>query len=112
MGLQMKFYDFNNGDVIQVDDIEIEIIFLNYLNFVIGYRVCWQGKIVVYCLDIEYYEGYFDENIFYLFCNVDLLIYDVIYINEEYYDVKFLKIGLGYFIWEVGVEIVRKVGVK
>lgn len=37
MGLQMKFYNFSNGDVIQVDDIKIEIAVLNYLNFVIGY---------------------------------------------------------------------------
>ncbi|MDE5095615.1 MAG: MBL fold metallo-hydrolase [Trichodesmium sp. St11_bin5] len=112
MGSQMKFYDFNNGDVIQVDDIEIETISLNHPNFAIGYRVCWQGKTVVYCPDTEHYEGYFDENILHLSRNADLLIYDATYTNEEYYDVKSPKIGLGHSTWEVGVEIARKAGVK
>ncbi|NEO53765.1 MAG: MBL fold metallo-hydrolase [Okeania sp. SIO3B5] len=112
MGSDMKFYDFSTGDVIRVDDIEIETAPLNHPNFAIGYRVCWQGKTVVYCPDTEHYEDRFDENVLYLARKADLLIYDATYTNEEYYNPESPKIGWGHSTWQVGVEIAKKAGVK
>lgn len=112
MGSEMKFYDFSTGDVIRIDDIEIETAPLNHPNFAIGYRICWQGKTVVYCPDTEHYEDRFDENVLHLARKADLLIYDATYTNEEYYNAKSPKIGWGHSTWEVGVEIAKKAGVK
>ncbi|MGK7923060.1 MAG: MBL fold metallo-hydrolase [Trichodesmium sp.] len=112
MGSEMKFYDFTQGDVIKVDDIEIETGPLNHPNFAIGYRVSWQGKTVVYCPDTEHYEDRFDKNVLHLARDADLLIYDATYTNEEYYDAKSSKVGWGHSTWEVGVEIAKKAGVK
>lgn len=80
-------------------NIEIEMGFLNYFNKVIGYRVIWNGRSVVYCFDIEYFFEGLDENVVYLVRGVDVLIYDVMYIDDEYYNFKFFKVGWGYFIW-------------
>lgn len=80
-------------------DIEIEIGFLNYFNMVMGYRVIWNGRSVVYCFDIEYFFDCLDENVVYLVRGVDVLIYDVMYIDDEYYSFKFFKVGWGYLIW-------------
>ncbi|GGA24001.1 MBL fold metallo-hydrolase [Okeania sp. KiyG1] len=112
MGSEMKFYDFSTGDVIRIDDIEIETAPLNHPNFAIGYRICWQGKTVVYCPDTEHYEDRFDENVLHLARKADLLIYDATYTNEEYYNPQSPKIGWGHSTWEVGVEIAKKAGVK
>ncbi|NEQ72067.1 MAG: MBL fold metallo-hydrolase [Okeania sp. SIO2C9] len=112
MGSEMKFYDFSTGDVIRIDDIEIETAPLNHPNFAIGYRICWQGKTVVYCPDTEHYEDRFDENVLHLARKADLLIYDGTYTNEEYYNPESPKIGWGHSTWQVGVEIAKKAGVK
>lgn len=112
MGSDMKFYDFSTGDVIKIDDIEIETAPLNHPNFAIGYRICWQGKTVVYCPDTEHYEDRFDENVLHLARKADLLIYDATYTNEEYYNAESPKIGWGHSTWQVGVEIAKKAGVK
>ncbi|MEB3342061.1 MBL fold metallo-hydrolase [Okeania sp.] len=112
MGSEMKFYNFREGDVLEVDGIKIETTPLNHPNFAIGYRVCWNGKSVVYCPDTEHYEDCFDENVLHLARHADLLIYDATYTNKEYYDIKFPKIGWGHSTWEVGVEIAKKAGVK
>jgi phosphoribosyl 1,2-cyclic phosphodiesterase len=112
MGSQMKFNDFRAGDIIKVDEIEIETAPLNHPNFATGYRVSWQGKTVVYCPDTEHYEDRFDENVLNLARQADLLIYDATYTNEEYYNLKSPKIGWGHSTWEVGVEIAKKAGVK
>ncbi len=112
MRSEMKFYDFKTGDVIKIDDIEIETAPLNHPNFAIGYRVSWRGKKVVYCPDTEHYQDRFDENVLHLARDADLLIYDATYTNEEYYNLKSPKIGWGHSTWEVGVEIAKKAGVK
>jgi phosphoribosyl 1,2-cyclic phosphodiesterase len=112
MQSELKFHDIMPGDMINLDDINIETAPLNYPNGAIGYRITWQGKTVVYCPDTEHYQDRFDENVLYLAREADLLIYDATYTNAEYYNPQFSRVGWGHSTWEVGVEIAKAARVK
>ncbi len=112
MQSELNFYDLHPGDIIHLDDIEIETAHLNHPSDAIGYRVTWQGHTAVYCTDTEHPQEGLDQNIVHLARNADVFIYDATYTNEEYYHLKTPKMGWGHSTWEVGVELAKAAGVK
>ncbi len=112
MQSQMKFYDLIIGDLMTLDDIEIETAPLNHPNGAVGYRITWQGHSAVYCTDTEHYRDRDDENVLHLARKADILIYDATYTSEEYYNEKTPKIGWGHSTWEEAVKIAKMAGVK
>jgi phosphoribosyl 1,2-cyclic phosphodiesterase len=112
MQSQMKFYDLIIGDLMTLDDIEIETAPLNHPNGAVGYRITWQGHSVVYCTDTEHYPDRDDENVLHLARKADILIYDATYTSEEYYNEKTPKFGWGHSTWEESVKIAKMAGVK
>ncbi|MBD1824280.1 MBL fold metallo-hydrolase [Cyanobacteria bacterium FACHB-DQ100] len=112
MKSDLKFTDVTVGDVIELDDIQIETGRLNHPNTAIGYRVTFQGKTVVYATDTEHYPDRIDPDLVHLARNADVLIYDACYTDEEYYDEKSPKIGWGHSTWQEALKVVKAAGVK
>lgn len=110
--IDLKFNDLVCSETFTIGDIVVETQPLNHPNGAMGYRVNWQGKSIVYCTDTEHFPDRLDENILYLARDADLLIYDAMYTDEEYYHPQFPKIGWGHSTWEEGVKIAKAAGVK
>jgi len=72
-----------------------------------SYRVEGEGKIFVYCTDVEHVDG-IDPNIVALSRDADLLVHDAQYTPEE---LK-VKKGWGHSSWEQAVEVAEQAGVK
>ena len=109
---ELNFHDLVCGDDFYLDDIEIETDKLNHPNGAMGYRVTWQDHSIVYCTDTEHFQEGLDENVLHLARNADILIYDAMYTDEEYYDPKSSKLGWGHSTWQEGVKVAKAAGVK
>jgi phosphoribosyl 1,2-cyclic phosphodiesterase len=72
-----------------------------------SYRIEGEGKIFVYCTDVEHVDG-IDPNIVALSRDADLLIHDAQFTPEE---LK-MKKGWGHSSWEQAVEVAEQAGVK
>ena len=72
-----------------------------------SYRIEGEGKIFVYCTDVEHADG-IDPNVVALSRNADLLIHDAQFTPEE---LKARK-GWGHSSWEQAVEVAEQAGVK
>ncbi|MBX2863888.1 MAG: MBL fold metallo-hydrolase [Leptolyngbyaceae cyanobacterium MAG.088] len=79
MRANLTFQDVTPGDIIKIADTKIEPIGLNSQNNALGYRLSYQGKVVVYATDTDY--THIDENLLFLAHQADLLIYDGMYID-------------------------------
>ncbi|ACK72401.1 beta-lactamase domain protein [Gloeothece citriformis PCC 7424] len=112
MQAQLKFYDFEVGESIPIDDIVIETAPLNHPGQAIGYRVNWRGLAVAYITDTEHFPGRLDENVLRLSRNADLVIIDATYTDEEYYNEKSSKIGWGHSTWQEAVKIAKAAKIK
>jgi phosphoribosyl 1,2-cyclic phosphodiesterase len=108
----LHFYDIICGQPFQVDDITIETRPLNHPNGAMGYRITWRDYVVAYCTDTEHFSDRLDDNVIYLSKDADLMIYDAMYTDAEYYDKKSPKIGWGHSTWEEGVKVAKAAGVK
>jgi len=112
MQSELKFTDVMVGEVIELDEIQIETGPLNHPNSAIGYRVTYQGKTVVYATDTEHYPDRIDEDLVHLSRDADVLIYDACYTDEEYYDETAPKIGWGHSTWQEALKVVQAARVK
>ncbi len=108
----LKFHDLTHGEAFQIGDVHIELGDLNHPNGAIGYRVTWQGKTAVYCTDTEHLPDHLDENVLTLARDADILIYDAMYTDEEYYNPKSPKIGWGHSTWQEGLKVAKAANVK
>ena len=108
----LKFYELVCGDTVTIDDITIESAPLNHPNGAMGYRVSWQGHSVAYCSDTEHFPDRLDENVLHLARDADLLIYDAMYTDEEYYNPKSSKVGWGHSTWQEELKVAEAAGVK
>ncbi|NOZ07381.1 MAG: MBL fold metallo-hydrolase [FCB group bacterium] len=71
------------------------------------YRIEEQGKVLIYCTDIEHSAG-IDMNIVRFSSGADLLIHDAQYTSEELKS----KAGWGHSSWDQAVEVADLAGVK
>ncbi len=108
----LKFHELEPGDVVTLDDITIETGHLNHPNDAIGYRISHQDYTVVYCTDTEHFADRLDEDVLHLSRQADVLIYDAMYTDEEYYNPKSPKVGWGHSTWQAAVNVSKEAGVK
>ena len=108
----LKFHELEPGDVVKLDDITIETGHLNHPNSAMGYRISHQNYTVVYCTDTEHFTDRLDEDVLHLSRHADVLIYDAMYTDEEYYNPKSPKVGWGHSTWQAAVNVSQKAGVK
>ncbi len=109
---QLRFYDLICGETFVFDDITMETRPLNHPNGSMGYRLTWANHSIVYCTDTEHCPDHLDENILYLARDADILIYDAMYTDAEYYHPKSPKIGWGHSTWQEAVKIAKEARVK
>ena len=53
-----------------------------------------------------------DENVVYLARGADILIYDAMYTDDEYYNPKSSKVGWGHSTWQEAIKVAKAAGVK
>jgi phosphoribosyl 1,2-cyclic phosphodiesterase len=92
------------------DEVVVKTGQMNHPNGCLGIRVDYQGKSVVYATDTEHDpKGPLDSNVLKLTDQVDALIYDSMYTEEEYHAGK---IGWGHSTYTQAIRIARKAQVK
>ncbi|MCL2932166.1 MAG: MBL fold metallo-hydrolase [Trichodesmium sp. MAG_R03] len=112
MQAQLRFYELEHRQKMMLHGIEIETGSLNHPNTAMGYRVTWNGRSVVYCSDTEHFSDHLDENVVYLARGADILIYDAMYTDDEYYNPKSPKVGWGHSTWQEAIKVAKAAGVK
>ena len=84
MAATMVFHQFEDGQHVELgDDLKVKGLLLNHPGGSYGYRMEYNGKVLVYCTDTEHRENP-DAHVLELAHNADLLIYDAQYTPEEY----------------------------
>ncbi len=111
MAAQMSFHDLHEGQVVRIGETNpIEVVNArgNHPNGVFAYRLTYKGKSLVYATDTEHYSV-IDPKLVRLARNADLLIYDTMYLPEEYSgEVGGLpKTGWGHSTYVHGVELAK-----
>lgn len=116
MGAQMTFHDLAEGEVVTIGEGENQVTVSNtrgnHPNGVFAYRITHRDHSVVYCTDTEHYSVV-DNKLLKLAQDADVLIYDTMYLPEEYSGEKgFPRTGWGHSTYEEGVKLARAANVK
>jgi phosphoribosyl 1,2-cyclic phosphodiesterase len=117
MGAKMDFHDLYEGQSVRIGDGDDTILITNtrgnHPNGVFAYRIDFRGKSMVYCTDTEHY-AVVDPKLCRLADKADVLIYDTMYLPEEYSGELGggAKTGWGHSTFEKGVELAQAAGVK
>jgi phosphoribosyl 1,2-cyclic phosphodiesterase len=112
MSASLRFHDLQYGDRIQIGDVTVQTGLLNHPGEAMGYRVSWQDRSVAYITDTEHFPDRVDGEILTLIKDVDLLIYDCTYTEEEYHHPQMNRIGWGHSTWQEAVKLSQIAGVK
>ena len=86
---------------------KVSVCILNHPGNSYGYRFEYNGKILVYCTDVEHGDE-IDQKVVRLAKGADLLIHDAQYTPEELVNRK----GWGHSSWKQAVEVAQQAGVK
>jgi len=105
MRSEMHFHNISPGSVITLDDVVIEAMSLNRPNSALGYRITWNGHSVVYATDTEYTPDRIDPSLVYLAQQADLLIFDAVHINYDYYSLEALQKAQKPDAWKASIEM-------
>jgi phosphoribosyl 1,2-cyclic phosphodiesterase len=99
---QMVFVDFTAGETLSPHPgVEMKTGPLDHPNGATGYRVESSGKSLAYITDTEHREGKLDPNVLRLVDQVDVMVYDTSYTDEEYPAHR----DWGHSTWEEGVRL-------
>ncbi|MBD3885067.1 MBL fold metallo-hydrolase [Phormidium tenue FACHB-886] len=112
MGADLKFYDIEVGEAVQIGEVLVENALLNHPGEAVGYRVNWGKYSAAYVTDTEHFPDRLDENVLWLARDADVLIYDATYTDEEYNAEKNSKVGWGHSTWQEAVRIAKAANVK
>ena len=105
----ITFRDFHAGQMLQPEaGITVRTAPLNHPGRATGYRVEFDGRAIAYITDTEHRPGKADENVMELAKNVDLMIYDGNFTDEEFST----RTGWGHSTWQEGVRILAAAGAK
>ncbi len=113
MDAQLHFHDVNPGDEFSIKDVAVKVGKLNHPGGGLGYRVENQGKTIVYASDTEHLPG-LDPLVLDLSRDCDVLIYDSMYIPEQYQGLwdGIPRESWGHSTWEAAVDLARAANVK
>ena len=115
MAAEMIFHDIDDGDIISLGEIKVYAKKLNHPGGVLGYKVEYKGKKIVYATDTEPLEdGQPPQSLLELSSNADLLIHDAQYLPEEYTgeDGSIPKKGWGHSTYIHAIEVAKLCNVK
>jgi ribonuclease BN (tRNA processing enzyme) len=104
--------ELRGGSSVELGPVRVRAEKLNHPGGVLGYRIEYAGKVLVYATDTEHYRCA-DPALVRLAQDADILIYDAQYTPEEYRgDAGPSKAGWGHSTFESGVEVCQAARVK
>ncbi len=112
MQAQLSFNDLQIGEKVEIGEIIVENAPLNHPGESVGYRVNWRGYAAAYITDTEHFSEGLDKNVLQLARNVDVMIYDATYTDEEYHSKASSRIGWGHSTWQEAVKLAKAANVK
>lgn len=108
MASTMSFSTVASGHAVATGPFEVSMRALSHPQGSLGYRIEAGGRSVCFATDVEHREDGIDEAILALAKDVDLLIYDAQYTEEEYASRK----GWGHSTYVAATEIAKAAGAK
>lgn len=109
---RVRTRDLASGQSLEIGCAKVTTAKLNHPGGVFGYRVEHGGRSVVYATDTEHYSCP-DPALVKLARNADVLIYDAMYLPEEYRgETSLSKVGWGHSTYEAAAEMALKAGVR
>ena len=106
---RIEFCDFLCGETLRPHaEVTLRTAPLNHPNSATGYRLDYAGHAIAYLTDTEHAPGALDDNVVALAQDVDLMIYDCTYTDEEYP----ANAGRGHSTWQQGVRVADAAGAK
>lgn len=106
VGARLSLNELRHGSVLERGDVRIAVAKLNHPGGVLGYRIEYGGRSLVYATDTEHFEC-IDPALSQLAHGADLLIYDAQYTPEEYPS----KVGWGHSTFEAAAALAKAAGV-
>jgi phosphoribosyl 1,2-cyclic phosphodiesterase len=104
---RLRFEELRPRSQFECGEARITAAKLNHPGGVLGYRIEYRNRSIVYATDTEHYECV-DPVLRELARGADLLIYDAQYTPEEYPS----KVGWGHSTFEAACWLAREAGVK
>src|SRR5216684_2648540 len=105
----IEFHDFYAGDVLKPHPgMTLRTAPLNHPGGATGYRLEYGKSAIAYITDTEHRPGALDKDVLQLARDVDLMIYDCNYTEEEYP----AHVGWGHSTWQQGVRLANAAGAK
>ncbi|MGC4025357.1 MAG: MBL fold metallo-hydrolase [Mesorhizobium sp.] len=104
---RVELRELTHGSQFRSGDVTITSALLNHPGGVLGYRIEFGGRTLVYATDTEH-SDVIDPALRDLASGADLLIYDAQYTPEEYPS----KVGWGHSTFEAACALARVAGVK
>ncbi len=112
VGARVDLVERRHGSRFAIGGAQITAAKLNHPGGVLGYRIEYGGRTLVYATDTEHYRCV-DPTLRDLAHGADVLLYDAQYTPEEYRGEQGpSKVGWGHSTFESGAELCRAAGVK
>jgi phosphoribosyl 1,2-cyclic phosphodiesterase len=108
LSARARFHSIRAGEVVRIGPVELTAAELNHPNGVLGYRLDYAGRALVYATDTEHGTEA-DTTLVELARGADCLVYDAMYTPEEY---EASRKGWGHSTWKAGAQIARRAGVR
>jgi len=105
---QIEFYELSEGVYEIFDNIIITARRHIHPGLAFGYRIEYNGKVVVYNTDIEHFQNTLDKRVIELSENADILIHDAQYTDDE---ISY-KSGWGHSTWKQAINVSKEANVK
>lgn len=106
---RLETRDFRAGDVLTPHPgIAMRTAMLNHPGNAIGYRIEWGGRSVAIVTDTEHDPGTLDPAILDLIRDVDVMLYDATFTDEEFDRFR----GFGHSTWQQGVRLAKAAGAR
>ncbi|PIQ96694.1 MAG: MBL fold metallo-hydrolase [Nitrospinae bacterium CG11_big_fil_rev_8_21_14_0_20_56_8] len=112
-GATLRYHDISQGDVIEGKNMKVTLGNLYHPNGSFGYRVESENRSLVFATDNEHLEEKMNKNLLHLSQDVDVLIYDAQYTDDEYYgrNGQFSRKGWGHSTMREGIKIAKAANV-
>lgn len=114
MAAKIRYHDLQPGDVVKGQNYQVHLVDVYHPNGTYAYRVESGNHSIVFATDVEPDNGKSDERLMKFSQNVDLLIYDSQYTDDEYHgrNGNFPRIGWGHSTMPEAVKLAKRANVK
>jgi phosphoribosyl 1,2-cyclic phosphodiesterase len=103
-----QFHHLPDTSEVEIEGVGIRAVPLHHPDGVSGYRIEWQGAVLVIATDVEHGVPDSDRRLLELAQGADVLFYDAQYLPDEY---TRQKVGWGHSTWAEAVLLAERAGV-